>query len=143
MKKYVFDTSALLTYIENEDGVDTVEKLIFKALNNEEDTIFISTVSIIEVYYISIQEQGQTIAEERINLIETLPLTQVSLSPTIARLVGEIKAANSMSFADCCIAGLSKRKNAILVHKDPEFEQILDEIKQLKLPYKNKKKNKC
>jgi hypothetical protein len=41
-----------------------------------------------------------------------------------------------MSFADSCIAGLAKFKNAVLVHKDPEFEQIEEDVKQFKLKYK-------
>lgn len=136
MKEYVFDTSALLTYIENEEGIETVESLLMKALNK----IFISTVTMIEVFYISMQEQGRTVAEERLSLIETLPLIQESLMPNITKTIGEMKAVKSMSFADCCIAGLSKSKKAILVHKDPEFEQVEDEIRQLKLPYKKKVK---
>lgn len=139
MKEYVFDTSALLTYIENEEGIETVESLLMKTLN-EDGKIFISTVTMIEVFYISIQEQGRNVAEERLSLIETLPLIQESLTPNITKMIGEMKAAKSMSFADCCIAGLSKSKKAILVHKDPEFEQPEDEIKQLKLPYKKKEK---
>ena len=139
MKEYVFDTSALLTYIENEEGIETVESLLMKALN-EENKIFISTVTMIEVFYISMQEQGRTVAEERLSLIEMLPLIQESLMPSITKTIGEMKAVKSMSFADCCIAGLSKSKKAILVHKDPEFEQVEDEIRQLKLPYKKKVK---
>jgi hypothetical protein len=64
----------------------------------------------IEVFYISMQEQGRTIAEERLSLIETLPLIQESLMPNITKTIGEMKAVKSMSFADCCIAGLSKSK---------------------------------
>jgi len=124
MKEYVFDTSALLTYIENEEGIETVESLLMKALN-EENKIFISTVTMIEVFYISMQEQGRTVAEERLSLIETLPLTQESLMPNITKTIGEMKAVKSMSFADCCIAGLSKSKKAILVHKDPDFPILL------------------
>ena len=52
--------------------------------------------------------------------------------------VGAIKAAHALSFADCCIAGLAKEKNAILIHKDPEFEKVEHEISQHKLPYKTK-----
>ena len=139
MKEYVFDTSALLTYIENEEGIEIVENLLMKALN-EENKIFLSTVTMIEVFYVSMQEQGRTVAEERLSLIETLPLIQESLTANITKTIGEMKAVKSMSFADCCIAGLSKSKKAILVHKDPEFEQVEDEIRQLKLPYKKKVK---
>jgi len=58
----------------------------------------------------------------------------------LTRIIGEIKATKTMSFADCCIAGLAKFKQATLVHKDPEYEQMEDEMKQFKLPYKQKKK---
>jgi len=68
----------------------------------------------IEIYYISIQEQGIKIAEERLRLIETLPIIHVSLTPDIIKIIGKIKAVKSMSFADCCIAGLSNIKKAII-----------------------------
>jgi hypothetical protein len=42
----------------------------------------------IEIYYISIQEQGIKIAEERLRLIETLPIIQVSLTPDIIKIIG-------------------------------------------------------
>ncbi len=65
-------------------------------------------------------------------------MTQESLTPQSAKTIGEFKSSKSMSFADCCIAGLAKHKDAILVHKDPEFEQIEEDIEQLRLPYKKK-----
>jgi PIN domain. len=93
---YVFDTSALLAYIENEDGADIIENIILQVLNSEKDSIYISTVSMIETYYISIQEQGIKIAEERLRLIETLPFIQVSLTPNCTKIIGELKSAKSM-----------------------------------------------
>ena len=51
MSQYVFDTSALLAYIENEEGAELVENLLMKALEGTED-ISISIVSSIEVFYI-------------------------------------------------------------------------------------------
>ncbi len=138
MKEYVFDTSALLTFIENEEGIEIVENLLKKSLEYE-NKIFISTVSLIELYYISLREQGKDIAEERLDLLENIPVMQESLTSHLVKIIGNFKASKSMSFADCCIAGLAKYKNAILVHKDPEFEDVEDEIEQLKLPYKKKK----
>jgi len=138
MKNYVFDTSALLTFIENEEGVEIVENLLEKSIEYE-NNIFISIVSLIELYYISLREQGKEVAEERLNLIDNIPITQESLSNHLVKIIGNLKVYNSMSFADCSIAGLAKYKNAILVHKDPEFEDVENEIEQLKLPYKKKK----
>lgn len=135
MSNYVLDTSALLAYIESEDGADEVEKLLMSALEGTNE-LFISTVTGIEVFYISFQEQGSVIAADRLKLIRELPLVQEPLTQRLTRIVGEIKALKAMSFADSCIAGLAKFKNAILVHKDPEFEQIEEEVKQFKLKYK-------
>lgn len=140
MTEYVLDTSALLTYIENEEGVSEIEALLQKALD-EEVVLYISTVSCIEVFYITWQEQGKEVAAERIKLIDDLMILQEPVVSQLNQIIGEIKATKSMSFADCCIAGLAKSKKATLVHKDPEYEQIENEIQQLKLPYKQKNKS--
>ena len=41
-----------------------------------------------------------------------------------------------LSFADAWIAATAILYASTLVHKDPEFEQLEDEIEILKLPYK-------
>lgn len=138
MTRYVLDTSALLTYIENEEGVKEVDDLLLKALDNE-IVLYISLVSCIEVFYITWQEQGKEVAVERLKLIDDLMIIQEPVDSQLTKIIGEMKATKTMSFADCCIAGLAKFKEATLVHKDPEYEQIENEIKQLKLPYKKKK----
>ncbi len=139
MNQYVLDTSALLTFIENEEGVKEVETLFMQALEDKHE-LFISIVSCIEVFYISLQEQGNAVATERLQSIEDLPIVQEPLNQDLTRIIGEIKASHAISFADSCIAGLAKLKKATLVHKDPEFEQIENEITQLKLPYKQTRK---
>nr|VFK24105.1 MAG: Predicted nucleic acid-binding protein, contains PIN domain [Candidatus Kentron sp. MB]VFK30497.1 MAG: Predicted nucleic acid-binding protein, contains PIN domain [Candidatus Kentron sp. MB]VFK75275.1 MAG: Predicted nucleic acid-binding protein, contains PIN domain [Candidatus Kentron sp. MB] len=126
-----------MTFIEEEEGIETIDGLL-EGASNKKDKIYISTVTVIEVFYISLRKEGKSVAEERLALLETLPLIQESLTPDLCRTIGEIKATRPMSFADSCIAGLSKSKNAILVHKDPEFESVEGEIRQLKLPYKRK-----
>ncbi len=138
MSAYVFDTSALLAYIENEDGVTTVERILLEAIDGQH-TLYISVVSAIEVFYISLREQGNMIAYERLQLLKDLPLSQEPVQDDLLTVIGEIKAMHSLSFADCCIAGLARQKAAVLLHKDPEFEQLDQAIIQEKLPYKPKK----
>jgi len=141
MNEYVLDTSALVAYIENEEGVGEIENLFSKALDDEIE-LFISVVSCIEIFYTSWREQGEKVARERLKLIEDLPLIQEPINEDLIHIIGEIKAERQRSFADCCIAGLAKFKRVTLVHKDPEYEQIENEIQQLKLPYKKTKKRK-
>ena len=123
MNGYVLDTSALLAYIENEDGVADIERVLIEALDDQH-TLYVSVVSCIEVFYVSLQEQGPAVASERLQLLQDLPLVREPLHDDVVALIGEIKASHAMSFADCCIAGLARQKQAILMHKDPEFEQL-------------------
>jgi predicted nucleic acid-binding protein len=133
--KFVLDTSALLTYIEDEDGADQLEAYLGLALSNQIE-LFVSTVSLIEIFYITIQEQGQLIASERLQLLKVLPFTIADVEQSSIEAIGELKAIHRVSFADACIAGLAVTQKAILVHKDPEFEQ-LKTLNQIALPYKN------
>ncbi len=137
MSVYVLDTSALLAYIENEDGMADIERIFMETLANRH-TLYISVISGIEVFYITHQEQGVDMARERLQLLLDLPLIQEPVHPDDVACIGEFKATHSMSFADCCIAGLAKQKSGILIHKDPEFEQLEGNIAQMKLPYKTK-----
>ena len=133
MTKYVFDTSALLAYIENEAGANTVEDLLQKAMDGKA-TILISVISLIELFYIIVQEQSKEIAYERIELTKELPITIIGLEEADIEIIALLKAKYQISFADSCIAGLAKLKDAELVHKDPEYEDV--PLKQKKLPYK-------
>lgn len=138
MSCYVLDTSALLAYIENEPGTTEIDRLLQETLD-EQHTLYISVISGIEVFYITSQEQGVTVAQERLQLLEDLPFLQEPVRSEAIECIGTIKATHAMSFADCCIAGLAKEKSAILVHKDPEFEQLEGDLDQMKLPYKRPK----
>ncbi len=136
MTVYVLDTSALLTYIENEDGVAEINRILLEALDNRH-TLYMSVISGIEVFYISYQEQGANVAQEPLRLLQDLSIIQEPVRTDDVTGIGTLKANHAMSFADCCIAGLAKQKAAILVHKDPEFEHVEGDVGQMKLPYKS------
>jgi len=140
MKRRVLDTSALFTLIENEPGVDDIEHFIHEALD-ERTRLFISVVAEIELYYISLQEQGENVAQERVELLRDLPIEIVEVTEDLVQTIGGIKARYAMSFADCCIAGLAESLDAELVHKDPEYEQVSERIVLKSLPYKSTKNN--
>ena len=134
-ERYILDTSALICYLEDEDGTSIVDKLIQHAENQIIDLIVVFA-SMMEIYYITWQEQGLAAAEERDELLRRLPLNRVDSSPELERLAGSFKARYHLSFADAWIAAVAKQLDALLVHKDPEFEAIESEIRTLKLPYK-------
>ena len=54
---YVLDTSALLTYIEDEEGSEYVEDLLVDA-EKENVTIYLAFISITEIFYITTREKS-------------------------------------------------------------------------------------
>ena len=133
--KYVLDSTAFLTLIEEEDGAETVQKLLEEA-KKEQCIVFASFVSFTEIFYISLREKDEKEAKRRINLMNRLSMTRIESSSELGLIAGRLKAEHNISFADTWIAATAIFYNAVLVHKDPEFEQVEDKIEALKLPYK-------
>ena len=135
---FVLDTSAILAYLEDEDGAEDVEELLIKA-ENKKISVYVSFATLAEVFYITMGEKGEEEALKRINLIKSLAVEVVESSESITLTAGKLKATNRISFADAYIAAIGKELNAVLVHKDPEFENVKPSLKQYKLSYKPKK----
>lgn len=51
----------------------------------------------------------------------------------------EIKAINSLSVCDSWIIATAIATKSILVHKDPEFEQVKKKVLLKTLPYKGRR----
>ena len=132
---YVLDTSAWLTLIEDEPGSKIVQGILEQARDGEA-VVFISFMSFMEVYYITLQERDEKEALARVNLIAALPVLRIESNEALNVMAAELKAAHRLSVADAWIAALAKERGATLVHKDPEFKQVETEIQVLELPYK-------
>jgi predicted nucleic acid-binding protein len=134
-KHYVLDTSAYFTLFEDEEGSDTVQNILEQAKVGDA-IVFTSFVSFTEVFYITFREEDENSAVNRINLMSKLEIERVESSKELGLIAGRLKANNRISFADSWIAATAKSYGATLVHKDPEFDQLKEEIKLLHLPYK-------
>lgn len=132
---YILDTSALLTYIEDEDGSDYVENLLIKAEKGDV-LIYIAFISLTEVFYITTQEKDEAEAWRRIKLIQSLAVRIVESDENLNLMAGKLKATNTISLADAYISAVCQEYAGILVHKDPHFEKMSPLIKEYKLPYK-------
>ncbi len=131
-KSYVLDSSAILTLIENEEGASRVESIL------QTDKVFLPCLVLLEVHYITQQERGQGEADRRYALLKQLPceiLWQLD-EPTLLT-ASRFKAGHRLSLADAMIAAVAQRQQATLVHKDPEYEVLGEELGLEALPYKN------
>ena len=98
--------------------------------------VYIAFTSYTEIYYITWQRVGEAEAQKRDALLSPYgwsnELNQLQRSHDSQGRLGTYQ----MSFADAWIAAVAKEIDAVLVHKDPEFESIETEILFFKLPYK-------
>lgn len=131
-KRFLLDTSALLAFIEEEDGADRVESIL------RTEKTFLPCLALLEVHYITRQERGQGEADRRYALLKELPCEILwRFDEPVLLTASRFKAGHRLSFADSMIAAFAQRQDAVLVHKDPEYEVLAEELELESLPYKS------
>ena len=133
-KIYILDTSALFAFIEDEEGAESVESLLIEAEKGNV-TVYLSFISLTEVFYITKKERGEQEALERLKLIQSLAVRIQESEEPLNIMAGVLKADYRISLADAFIAALCQYHQGIIVHKDPELEQLAPLIQELRLPY--------
>ncbi|MCG9968949.1 type II toxin-antitoxin system VapC family toxin [Pelotomaculum terephthalicicum JT] len=117
-KRYVFDTYAVLALIEDEPGAQTVAEII----TAQEPEIFMSIISLGEIYYILLRRKGEQVAEEVVkNTLAEESLVLVEATWTKVRDAARIKAKGRLSYADSFVLSLGKELDAPVVTGDPEI----------------------
>ena len=130
---YLLDTSALLTFIEDEDGSDRVEELL------KGTHILLPWPVLMETYYITLQKKGRAEADRRYALIRQLKADILwTMDEPILLTAARLKAEHHVSLADAVVAAFAIRNNAVLIHKDPAFEALAGLLPMEALPYKSK-----
>ncbi len=130
--RYVLDTSALLTLIEDEPGAERVEHVL------RSEIVLIPWMCSLEVVYITQQERGVAEAERRYALLKALPVTHLwELEEALLLMAARLKATYRLSLADTIIAACAIRERAILLHKDPQYDALSGQVQLENLPYKS------
>jgi predicted nucleic acid-binding protein len=129
MKKYVLDTSALFSLIEEEAGKDRVAAILQK------EEFILPFITLLEMHYITHQEQGLHEADRRYAVLKQSNVLWSFDEPTLLS-AARLKAENHISLADAMIAAVAIQNQAVLVHKDPEYECLENQLEMEALPYK-------
>ncbi len=132
----VLDTSAFFTLLEDEAGADVVENCLLDAKAGV-IAVHASFVTLTEVEYITIQEQGAEAAASVLAKVKAWPVSWQHSDDTVCAASAKLKAAHRISFADAFVASLAQSQDATLIHKDPEFNGLSGLIKQQMLPAKS------
>lgn len=134
MAGFVLDTSAVLTILNREDGLDKVLALLDQA-KAERDVLYLPFMALMELEYLLLRRVSSEEALTILSLVRAWPVQMTESTEEWRHQAATIKAQTSLSVADAWIASLALLLNAELVHKDPEYEQVTA-LRMVKLPYK-------
>ena len=131
-RPWLLDTSALLSYIEDEAGADRVEQAL------KQPTTIVPWPVLLETHYVTLQLRGQAEADRRIALIKQLNVKILwDMDESTLLTASRLKAEHRVSLAAAIIAAFAIRRGAVLMHKDPEFDALTGLLPLEALPYKS------
>jgi len=132
---FVLDTSAWITLEEQEPGAGEVEAILAKAWLGEA-VVHACFATLTELEYIRTQERDAQQAAELLAFVRAQPVQWLHSDDALCGSAAKLKAAHKISFADAFVAATALRRDAVLVHKDPEFNGLNGVIKLHALPPK-------
>ena len=133
MKHYLLDTSALLTLRDDDPGADRVAELLALSGKNQARCSG-CFMTLMEVFYRVWKDEGEAAGRLAYAQCQSLPIEWIHETSDLLESAAAIKAMYPLALADAWIAASAQLSSAVLVHKDPGFEQL--SIKQETLPYK-------
>lgn len=136
MKRYVLDTSALLTLRDDEPGAERVAEVLNLAAKGK-TRCYGCFISLMEVLYRVWRDEDEASGRLAYQQCLALPVEWVRDSEALLLMAAEMKALYPLSLADAWIAACARIHGAVLMHKGPEFNAL--PIEQEALPLKVKR----
>ncbi len=127
-KPWVFDSWALMAFLEDERAASEVEDLIAQA-HSAESPLLTTTVNLGEVWYSAARARSEAHADKAVAEITRLGFAAVEADWELARQAAVFKAKYRLAYADCFAAALAQLKKCEVVTGDPEFKQLEGEVK--------------
>jgi len=123
-KRFVFDSYALIGYLENEPFAERIQHLLIGAKSGS-PRLYVHVIHLGEVYYITMREQGQTVADLVYARIKAFPLKIIDhIDEELLLTAARFKAGYPISYADAFAAALATIYNCPLLTGDPELKSL-------------------
>lgn len=122
----VFDTWALLAYLNKEKTHEIVEEELINIINSN-GSAFLSAINWGELRYILLRRKGGQNLFDKVNQV-LINLDFQILGANLYRctIASTYKAQGKISYADCFAAALAKEFNCPLITGDKEFLNLKD-----------------
>jgi len=116
---YVFDSCAVIAWINNEPGASIVESIIRTSLLNPDTSCYMHSLNFCEVFYDAIKRKGEPQATSLIADLRALEIIERNdFDSPLWMEVGRLKARYRASLADLCAVALTKRLAGTLLTSD-------------------------
>lgn len=127
---YVFDTEAIIAFLYNELGHNTVAELLTAVFDGESEGL-LTTTNASEIFYLVARFEGredsptETSLREADRDIRALDRQGLRIESANWRLAAEVKASGNLSLADAYAVALAHEHDATLVvGADDDFEEL-------------------
>lgn len=121
---FVLDSYAVIGYLEDESFSDQIQHTLTQAKNGSV-RLYFHAIHIGEVYYITLREQGQSLADLAYARIKALPMKLINrIDEELLLTAAGLKARYPISYADSFAGALAMIKNCPLLTGDTEFRSL-------------------
>lgn len=126
METFVLDASALIAFLNDEEGADIAEDVFQKAKMGN-CVIYMNKLNILEIYYVVYRRAGKEIAEDVLVKMLNLPLIVIdTLNDDLFKEAGSLKATYKISLADSISLAEAKTREARILTADHHEFDLLD-----------------
>jgi len=124
---YNFDACALIAFLNDEEGADAIEKILTQSSAND-DTLSMSVINLLEVYYAELRDKGSDIAQVVLDMAHHYSIKIVdTVSEQAFKEAARLKAAYKMSLADCIGLATTLETSSQFVTSDHhEFDTVAE-----------------
>ena len=123
MRRFLLDTSALLTLRDDEAGADRVAEVLGLATRGKAKC-YGCFITLMEVFYRVWRDEDQAAGQLAYQQCQALPIEWMPRSDSLLVKAAEYKALFPLSIADAWIAACAPEQGAVLLHKAPEFKAL-------------------
>lgn len=124
---YILDACALIAYFKKEKGVEAMLQFFDQAID-EEVSLFMHKLNLLEVYYGFFRDDGKENAEAVLGDSLSLPITYLDdLGDSLFREAGRLKATYDISFVDSLVLALASVRGEPLITADHHDFQTVEQ----------------
>ena len=123
MTPLLFDSYALLRFLQREPGSDRVRHLLTQCRENSIPCL-LNVINFGEILYITQRKFGIQARMQVFIAVQQMGITILTCPDSLVYAAAELKGAYAMSYADTFALASAMVQNARLVTGDPEFRQV-------------------